>query len=116
MARHADDEHLVASWRRSEDDSGSVTGEPVSDWQVAQLVRLSEALGGRLVGEDGEFYRLRDGVVEQVSGSHVYEFGKIERDPRGRPGPVERVTACGTRRRSTSSGCSRWSSASRPAG
>ncbi|GGM84040.1 hypothetical protein GCM10010106_33390 [Thermopolyspora flexuosa] len=77
VARHADGEHLVASWRQ-EAGSGSVTGEPVSDWQVAQLVRLSEALGGRLVGEDGEFYRLRDGVVEQVSGSHVYEFGKIE--------------------------------------
>lgn len=78
VARHADGVHLVASWRQSAPDAGALTGEPMSDWQVAQLVRLSEVLGGRLVGEDGEFYRLRDGIVEQVSESTVYEFGKVE--------------------------------------
>jgi hypothetical protein len=78
VARHTDGEHLVASWRQAEPDAGALVGEPMSDWQGAQLVRLSEALGGRLVGEDGEYYRVRDGVVEQVSDSTVYEFGKME--------------------------------------
>ncbi len=71
--------HVVAAWRQAgARGAGALTGEPLSDWQVAQLVRLSDALGARLVGEDGEVYRVRDGVVEQVSGSSVFEFGKME--------------------------------------
>ncbi|QYC44818.1 hypothetical protein Nocox_36320 [Nonomuraea coxensis DSM 45129] len=64
--------HQVARW------TGSVVGEPGSDWQVAQLLRLSAALGARLVGEDGEVYRLRDGVMEVESGGSVAELGKFE--------------------------------------
>jgi hypothetical protein len=78
VARHEDGVHPVAAWRQAEGGAGALTGEPLSDWQVAQLVRLSDALGARLVGEDGELYRVRDGVVEQVSGSSVFEFGKME--------------------------------------
>lgn len=78
VARHEDGVHPVATWRQAEAGAGALTGEPLSDWQVAQLVRLSDALGARLVGEDGELYRVRDGVVEQVSGSSVFEFGKME--------------------------------------
>ncbi|WP_344480201.1 hypothetical protein [Nonomuraea monospora] len=50
--------HAVARWQ------GQLVGEPGSDWQVAQLLRLSTALGGRLVGEDGEEYLLNEGVIE----------------------------------------------------
>lgn len=64
--------HQVARW------TGLVVGEPGSDWQVAQLLRLSAALGARLVGEDGEVYRLRDGVMEVESGGSVAELGKFE--------------------------------------
>lgn len=78
IARHESEVHTVAAWQQAAADGGTVSGEPLSDWQVAQLVRLSDALGGRLVGEDGEIYRVRDGVVEQVSGSTVFEFGKME--------------------------------------
>jgi hypothetical protein len=72
VARHADDVHKVAAW------SGKLSGQPTSDWQVAQLARLSELLGARLVGEDGETYSIRDGIVEQVNGSAGYEFGKLD--------------------------------------
>lgn len=72
IARHGDTAHPVATWR------GRLYGEPVSDWQVAQLARLSGTVGGRLVGEDGEVYMIRDGIVEQVSGDSRYEFGKLE--------------------------------------
>ncbi|MEV5411676.1 hypothetical protein AB0K60_22910 [Thermopolyspora sp. NPDC052614] len=79
VARHEDGVHVVAAWRQAgAGATGALTGEPLSDWQVAQLVRLSDVLGARLVGEDGEVYRVRDGVVEQVSGSSVFEFGKME--------------------------------------
>lgn len=78
IARHENGVHLVASWRRAPAGVPALTGEPASDWQVAQLVRLSDTLGARLVGEDGEVYRVRDGVVEQVNGSSVFEFGKMD--------------------------------------
>ncbi|WP_188192413.1 hypothetical protein [Nonomuraea sp. SYSU D8015] len=64
--------HPVARW------DGLLVGEPGSDWQVAQLLRLSAALGGRLVGEDGEVYTLRDGVIEVEAGDGVIEIGKLD--------------------------------------
>ncbi|MCK2212998.1 hypothetical protein MF672_004190 [Actinomadura sp. ATCC 31491] len=69
---HAGVAHQVARW------TGQVVGEPGSDWQVAQLLRLSAALGARLVGEDGEVYSLRDGVMEVEAGGGVVELGKFE--------------------------------------
>ncbi|GGL10117.1 hypothetical protein [Planomonospora parontospora] len=72
LARHGDGVHAVAAW------NGTLSGAPGSDWQVAQLVRVSALLGAHLVGEDGESYTVRDGVVEQVNGSASYEFGRID--------------------------------------
>lgn len=72
VAGHDGGRHAVARWQ------GQVVGEPGSDWQVAQLLRLSAALGARLVGEDGEVYALRDGVIEVLSGGTVMEIGKFE--------------------------------------
>lgn len=72
VARHGDGAHPVGAWR------GEVVGEPGSDWQVAQLVRLSAALGARLVGEDGEIYALRDGVVEVLADGAATELGKYD--------------------------------------
>jgi hypothetical protein len=69
---HAGGTHQVARWE------GSLVGEPGSDWQVAQLLRLSTALGGRLVGEDGEVYALRDGVIEVETGGGAVEIGKLD--------------------------------------
>jgi hypothetical protein len=72
FARHGDAEYAVAIWQ------GRLYGQPTSDWEVAQLARLAGMLGGRLVGEDGEAYDIRDGVVAQVNGDASYEFGKLE--------------------------------------
>jgi hypothetical protein len=72
VARHGATEHTVAIWR------GRLYGQPTSDWHVAQLVRLAAMLGGHLVGEDGELYGIRNGVVEQVNGGSAYEFGKLD--------------------------------------
>ncbi|NUO96817.1 MAG: hypothetical protein HOV96_31825 [Nonomuraea sp.] len=72
VAGHDGGKHAVAHWR------GQIVGEPGSDWQVAQLLRLSAALGGRLVGEDGEVYTLRDGVMEVLSGGTAMEIGKFD--------------------------------------
>ncbi|MFG1704063.1 hypothetical protein ACFLIM_12790 [Nonomuraea sp. M3C6] len=72
VAGHRGGAHAVARWQ------GQLAGEPGSDWQVAQLLRLSAALGARLVGEDGEVYSLRDGVIEVVSGGSVVEIGKFD--------------------------------------
>lgn len=72
LARHGDAEHRVATWQ------GRLYGRPASDWEVAQLARLADLLGARLVGEDGERYGVRDGIVEQVNGDTTYEFGKLE--------------------------------------
>ncbi|MBF8193619.1 hypothetical protein ITP53_49685 [Nonomuraea sp. K274] len=72
VAAHGDGTHTVARWQ------GQLVGEPGSDWQVAQLVRLSAALGARLVGEDGEVYALRDGVIEVVTGGGAVEIGKFD--------------------------------------
>ncbi|MBP2707616.1 hypothetical protein JOL79_27925 [Microbispora sp. RL4-1S] len=72
VARHGDALHHVAAW------SGRLIGTPGSDWQVAQLARLTDVIGARLVGEDGEVYGIRNGIVEQINGSASYEFGKLE--------------------------------------
>lgn len=72
FARHGDSAHPVATW------SGRLTGRPACDWQVAQLARLSELVGARLIGEDGEAYGIRNGIVEQINGSSSYEIGKLE--------------------------------------
>jgi hypothetical protein len=72
VAPHQSGWHAVAGWQ------GRLTGQPASDWQVAQFARLCELIGGRLVGEDGEVYRIRDGIVEQMNGGATYEFGKVE--------------------------------------
>ncbi|GII85826.1 hypothetical protein Ssi03_38160 [Sphaerisporangium siamense] len=72
VARHGDAEHTVATWE------GRLYGVPTSDWHVAQLARLAALAGGDLTGEDGEAYRIRDGIVEQVNGEASYEFGKLE--------------------------------------
>ncbi len=72
FARHGDSVHPVATW------SGRLIGKPGSDWQVAQLARLSELVGARLVGEDGEAYGIRNGIVEQINGSSSFEFGKLD--------------------------------------
>ncbi|MFC6081441.1 hypothetical protein [Sphaerisporangium aureirubrum] len=72
LARHGDGEHAVATWQ------GRLFGHPASDWEVAQLARLAGLLGAGLVGEDGESYGVRDGIVEQVNGDATYEFGKLE--------------------------------------
>ncbi|MEV7011859.1 hypothetical protein [Streptosporangium sp. NPDC051022] len=71
LARHGDGVHAIAIW------DGALSGTPESDWQVAQLARASALLGARLVGEDGESYAIRDGLVEQLNGSAAYEFGKL---------------------------------------
>ncbi|WP_061299780.1 hypothetical protein [Herbidospora cretacea] len=68
VARHGDEGHQVAVW------SGRLTGSPASDWHLAHLARVAELLGGRLVGEDGETYGVRDGILEQGD----VEFGKVE--------------------------------------
>ncbi len=72
FARHGDGEYAIATWQ------GRLYGKPTSDWEVAQLARLAGMLGGSLVGEDGESYGIRDGIVEQVNGDAAYEFGKLE--------------------------------------
>ncbi|GII93051.1 hypothetical protein [Sinosporangium siamense] len=72
VARHGQAAHVVGSW------NGALRGQPGSDWQVAQLARLAKALGGRLTGEDGELYVVRDGIVEQVSGNSVFALGKLD--------------------------------------
>jgi hypothetical protein len=72
VARHGDGAHQVGAWQ------GQVVGEPGSDWQVAQLVRLSAVLGAQLVGEDGEIYALRDGVVEVLADGTATEIGKLD--------------------------------------
>lgn len=72
VAGHGGELHAVARWR------DQLVGEPGSDWQVAQLLRLSSALGARLVGEDGEVYALRDGVMEVETPGGVTELGKFE--------------------------------------
>src|SRR5690606_32869171 len=71
VARHGDGAHPVGAWR------GEVVGEPGSDWQVAQLVRLSAALGGRLVGEDGEVYALRGGAAGVLSDGAANGLGTV---------------------------------------
>lgn len=71
VAGHAGGTHVVGHWR------DQVIGEPGSDWQVAQLIRLAAALRARLVGEDGENYTVRDGIVELVvADGTVVEIGK----------------------------------------
>ncbi|MEU0520067.1 hypothetical protein [Streptosporangium sp. NPDC006007] len=72
LARHGDRVLVIAAW------NGKLSGAPGSDWQVAQLARVSALLGARLVGEDGESYAIRDGLVEQVNGSAAYEFGRLD--------------------------------------
>ncbi|MBO3750894.1 hypothetical protein J5X84_32880 [Streptosporangiaceae bacterium NEAU-GS5] len=72
LTRHDDAAHQVGLW------AGRLSAQPGSDWHVAQLARCCELLGARLVGEDGESYEIRDGILEQVNGSAVYEFGKLE--------------------------------------
>ncbi|GHE35515.1 hypothetical protein GCM10017673_42900 [Streptosporangium violaceochromogenes] len=72
LARHGDGLHPIALW------DGGLTGTPGSDWQVAQLARASALLGARLVGEDGESYVIRDGLVEQMNGSAAHEFGRLD--------------------------------------
>ncbi|MFF4774062.1 hypothetical protein ACFY05_14490 [Microtetraspora fusca] len=72
LARHGDAVHRVATW------SGRLAGQPGSDWHVAQLAMLSDIIGARLVGEDGEAYGIRNGIVEQINGMSSYEFGKLE--------------------------------------
>jgi hypothetical protein len=72
VAWYGNSAHQVATW------SGRLACQPASDWQVAQLARLADMVGARLVGEDGEVYTVRDGIVEQVNGSATYEFGKLE--------------------------------------
>jgi len=71
VTRHGAATHAVGAWR------GQVIGEPGSDWQVAQLVRLATALGARLIGEDGELYMLREGVVEVLTGGTAMELGRL---------------------------------------
>src|SRR4051794_2613108 len=63
FARYAGASHHLATW------SGRLIGQPGSDWQVAKLAVLSDLIGARLVGEDGESYGIRNGIVEQVNGS-----------------------------------------------
>ncbi|MDR8412733.1 hypothetical protein [Nonomuraea sp. 3-1Str] len=72
VARHGGGAHTVARW------TDQVVGEPGSDWQVAQLVRLAALLGARLVGEDGESYTLRDGVVQVTAGGTTTDLGKFD--------------------------------------
>jgi hypothetical protein len=72
FARHGDAEYSVATWQ------GHLSGRPTSDWAVAQLARLAGMVGARLVGEDGEVYDIREGIVQQVNGEASYEFGKLE--------------------------------------
>lgn len=75
VASAGDAAHTVATWNGAH---GRLSGTPVSDWHVAQLARVAELLGGRLVGEDGEEYGIRVGILEQVHGSTVFEFGKLD--------------------------------------
>ncbi|MEU6717701.1 hypothetical protein ABZ897_40080 [Nonomuraea sp. NPDC046802] len=72
VAGHGGGAHAVARWQ------GHLVGEPGSDWQVAQLLRLSAVLGARLVGEDGEVYAVRDGVIEVLSNGSAMEIGKFD--------------------------------------
>lgn len=75
VVRFGDATHTVATWATS---ACRLVGEPASDWQLAQLAILSGLVGGRLTGEDGEVYSIRDGILEQESGSSTFEFGKLE--------------------------------------
>ncbi|MEV0591506.1 hypothetical protein [Nonomuraea cavernae] len=72
VARHGGGTHAVGRWQ------GQLVGEPGSDWQVAQLVRVATLLGARLVGEDGEIYALRDGVLEVLADGTAMEMGKFD--------------------------------------
>ncbi|WP_093170466.1 hypothetical protein [Sinosporangium album] len=72
VARHREAAHTIGTW------DGRLVGRPESDWQVAQLALLADALGARLVGEDGEVYAIRDGILETVNGGTVHEFGKLD--------------------------------------
>jgi hypothetical protein len=74
VVRFGDATHTIATWATS---ACRLVGEPVSDWQLAQLAVLSGLVGGRLTGEDGEIYSIRDGILE-ASGASVIEFGKLE--------------------------------------
>ncbi|NUR91838.1 MAG: hypothetical protein HOY71_47840 [Nonomuraea sp.] len=65
-------DHRVGTWH------GQIVGEPDSDWHLAQLLRLAAAVGGRLVGEDGESYGVRDGVIEVVADGVATEVGKFD--------------------------------------
>ncbi|WP_250214719.1 hypothetical protein [Acrocarpospora catenulata] len=73
VARFGDAAYPIATW------SGRLQGEPASDWQLAQLAVLCDLVGARLVGEDGEVYGIRDGILEQtMDGVTSFEFGKLE--------------------------------------
>ncbi|GAA0987976.1 hypothetical protein GCM10009555_068510 [Acrocarpospora macrocephala] len=75
VVRFGDATHTIATWSTS---ACRLVGEPASDWQLAQLAVLSELVGGRLAGEDGEIYSIRDGILEQTGSASVLEFGKLE--------------------------------------
>ena len=72
LARHVGGARPVANW------GDPVIGVPGNDWEVAQLVLLSQALGGRLTGEDGELYTLRDGMIEVVAGGDAMPIGAFD--------------------------------------
>lgn len=65
-------DHRIGTWR------GQVVGAPDSDWHLAQLLRLAAAVGGKLMGEDGESYGVRDGVIEVVADGVAMEVGKFD--------------------------------------
>ncbi|MFI6598756.1 hypothetical protein ACIBHX_21075 [Nonomuraea sp. NPDC050536] len=65
-------DHGIGTWR------GQIVGEPASDWHLAQLLRLAAAVGGRLMGEDGESYAVRDGVIEVIADGVAMEVGKFD--------------------------------------
>ena len=75
VVRLGDATETIATWATS---ACRLGGEPASDWHLAQLTVLSGVVGGRLTGEDGEIYQIRDGILEQVSGDSGFEFGKLD--------------------------------------